>query len=341
MAQAAQGSRDEGIMDRRTLLVRGLAATAFTGLSSVPVCRAWGQPATYAAFLAGVRHEALGQGLPAGVIDQALALCKTPNAAVIKADRHQPEQVLTWAQYKDRVLTEKKLSDGLQAMTEQGERIGQIGGQYKVSRGVIAGIWGLESAYGTRMGKFSVIDALATLAFEGRRAAFFRGELFKALHILAQGGMEPRAMLGSYAGAMGQPQFMPSAYERFAVSYPEGGRPDIWRNEGDVFASIANYLARSGWQDGAIWGEAVIMPDSMAQAQLGRSHVRPLSWWVQQGVRPRAGRFADNAAMGAVIRPDGPGGEAFVVYHNFNVIRRYNASDFYALAVGILGDAIT
>lgn len=332
-------------MDRRTLLVRGLAATVVTGLSEVPLRQAWGRPADYAAFLAGVRHEALGQGLPAGVVDQALSLCESPNAAVIKADRHQPEQVLTWAQYKDRVLTEAKLSDGLQAMTEHGEQISQIGGQYKVSRGVIAGIWGLESAYGTRMGKFSVIDALATLAYEGRRAAFFRGELLKALHILAQEGMEPRAMMGSYAGAMGQPQFMPSAYERFAVSYPEGGRPDIWRNQGDVFASIANYLARSGWQEGGIWGEAVIVPDSIPQALLGRSHVRPLSWWVRQGVRPRAGRFADtsadSAAMGAIIRPDGQGGEAFVVYHNFNVIRRYNASDFYALAVGTLGDAIT
>jgi membrane-bound lytic murein transglycosylase B len=112
-----------------------------------------------------------------------------------------------------------------------------------------------------------------------------------------------------------------------------------------VFASIANYLARSGWQEGGIWGEAVIVPDSIPQALLGRSHVRPLSWWVRQGVRPRAGRFADtsadSAAMGAIIRPDGQGGEAFVVYHNFNVIRRYNASDFYALAVGTLGDAIT
>lgn len=332
-------------MDRRTLLVRGLAVSALTGLSSAPVYRAWGRPREYGVFLAGVRHEALQQGIAAGVVDRALALCTVPNAAVIKADQHQPEKVLTWAQYKERVLTEKKLSDGLQAMTQQGQRISQIGGQYQVGRGVIAGIWGLESAYGTRMGKFSVIDALATLAYEGRRAAFFRGELLKALHILAQNGMEPRAMLGSYAGAMGQPQFMPSAYERFAVSYPEGGRADIWRNEADVFASIANYLARSGWQDGGLWGEAVIVPESLPQVQLGRSHVRPLSWWVQQGVRPRAGRFsdssADTTAPAAIIRPDGPGGEAFVVYHNFNVIRRYNASDFYALAVGILGDAIT
>ncbi|WP_338331432.1 lytic murein transglycosylase [Acetobacter sp. LMG 32666] len=313
-------------------------------LVALPVCArnaAQGASGRYAAFLAGVRREAVAQGVSASVVAQAFAHVSAPNPKVLQADRHQPEFTLTWAQYKDRVLSEKKLNDGLSAIQQRADMLGQISGLYGVGRGAIAGIWGLESAYGTRMGTFSVIDALATLAYDGRRASFFRTELLKALHVAEQAGVPPANMLGSYAGAMGQPQFMPSAYLRYAASYPAGRRVDIWHNEGDVFASIANYLARCGWQAGQPWGEGVVLPDAMEQSLLGRTHVRPLAWWVQQGVRPRAGEFDMSVGEGAVIRPDGPGGEAFIVYHNFNVIRRYNPSDFYALAVGLLGDAIT
>nr|WP_279185232.1 lytic murein transglycosylase [Acetobacter syzygii] len=296
---------------------------------------------SYATFLAGVRREAIAQGVSASIIAQALAQTSQPNPKVLQADRHQPEFTLTWAQYKDRVLTEKKMNDGLSAVQQRDALLGQMSSLYGVSRGAMAGIWGLESAYGTRMGTFSVIDALATLAYDGRRASFFRSELLKAFHVVERAGVAPATMLGSYAGAMGQPQFMPSAYLRYAASYPAGGRADIWRNEGDVFASIANYLAQCGWQAGQPWGEGVLLPDTFAQSQLGRSQIRPIAWWQQQGVRPRAGNFDASVSEGAVIRPDGAGGEAFIVYHNFNVIRRYNPSDFYALAVGLLGDAIT
>ncbi|MFT8549767.1 MAG: lytic murein transglycosylase [Acetobacter okinawensis] len=329
-------------MLRRKLLLGGSAL-----LLAPPVYARHAQKAghtargAYATFLAGVAREAKGQGVSPSVVAQALALTTAPNAKVLQADRHQPEFTLTWAQYKDRVLSEKKMNDGLAAVQQRAGLLGQISGLYGVGRGALAGIWGLESAYGTRMGKFSVIDALATLAYDGRRASFFRAELLKALHVLEQAGVAPADMLGSYAGAMGQPQFMPSAYLRYAASYPAGGRADIWHNEGDVFASIANYLARCGWQAGQPWGEGVFVPDTLEQSQLGRSQTRPLAWWRQQGVRPRVGDFNASVSEGAVIRPDGPGGEAFIVYHNFNVIRRYNPSDFYALAVGLLGDAIT
>ncbi|MFT8861402.1 MAG: lytic murein transglycosylase [Acetobacter fabarum] len=326
-------------MLRRKFLLGGGAL-----LVASPVCArnaAQGATGSYAAFLAGVRREAVGQGVSASVVAQALAPLHVPNPKVLQADRHQPEFTLTWAQYKDRVLSEKKLNDGLAAIQQRAELLGRIGRLYGVAQGAIAGIWGLESAYGTRMGTFSVIDALATLAYDGRRASFFRTELLKALHVVEQAGVAPAHMLGSYAGAMGQPQFMPSAYMRYAASYPAGGRADIWHNEGDVFASIANYLARCGWQAGQPWGEGVVLPDALGQSLLGRNHVRPLAWWEQHGVRPRAGEFDASVQEGAVIRPDGPGGEAFIVYHNFNVIRRYNPSDFYALAVGLLGDAIT
>ncbi|QEO18374.1 lytic murein transglycosylase [Acetobacter vaccinii] len=325
-------------MLRRTLLAGGLAAFVTPALAA----RSPGAGgSSYAAFLAGVRREALAQGVSAATLSSALALAVEPNPKVLKADRHQPEFTLTWAQYKDRVLTETKIANGLDAVAGRTQLLDPISATYGVSKGAIAGIWGLESAYGVHMGTFHVIDALATLAYDGRRSSFFRSELLKSLVILDQGAIAPVQMLGSYAGAMGQPQFMPSAYLRYAASYPAGGRSDIWHNEGDVFASIANYLARCGWQQGQPWGEEVVLPASVTQDQLGRSRVKPVSWWAQLGVRPRAGHFASMQQDGAVIRPDGPGGEAFLVYHNFNVIRRYNPSDFYALAVGLLGDAIT
>lgn len=295
----------------------------------------------YATFLAGVRREAIQQGLSASIVDDALALTAEPNAKVLKADRHQPEFTLTWAQYKDRVITDKKISDGQAAVSQRSGLLNQISKIYGVDKGVIAGIWGLESAYGTKMGTYHVVDALATLAYDGRRSAFFRAELFKALHILNQGDITPAGMLGSYAGAMGQPQFMPSAYERYAASFPAGGRRDIWNNEADVFASIGNYLAKCHWQDGEPWGEPVQVPDTLEQNQIGRTQTHPTSYWSGQGVRPvMGGSFSGSGLEGAIVRPDGPGGEAYIVYHNFNVIRRYNPSDFYALGVGLLGSAI-
>ena len=326
-------------MLRRKLLLGGSAL-----LLASPVCARRAQHSAsgaYATFLSGVGREAIAQGVAPAVVAQALALTAAPNAKVLHADRYQPEFTLTWAQYKDRVLPEKKMNDGLAAVQERTDLLGRVSGLYGVGTGGIAGIWGLESAYGTRMGTFFVIDALATLAYDGRRASFFRTELLKALHVVERAGVAPANMLGSYAGAMGQPQFMPSAYLRYAASYPAGGRADIWHEEGDVFASIANYLAQCGWVAGQPWGEGVFVPDTLEQSQLGRNQTRPLAWWQQQGVRPRAGEFDASVSEGAVIRPDGPGGEAFIVYHNFNVIRRYNPSDFYALAVGLLGDAIT
>ena len=295
----------------------------------------------YARFLSVVRGEAIRQGMSASVVDAALAVTPAPNAKVLKADRHQPEFTLTWAQYKERVLTDKKILDGQSAVVQRKSLFSQVSSLYKVSTGAIAGIWGLESAYGKKTGTYHVIDALATLAFDGRRSSFFRAELFKALQILNQGDITPSAMLGSYAGAMGQPQFMPSAYQRYAVSFPEGGRRNIWTNEADVFASVANYLAKCHWRYGEPWGEAVHTPETLAQSETGRTIVRPSSYWVSKGVTPvLGGSFARPDLPGAIVRPDGLGGEAFIVYANFNVIRRYNPSDFYALAVGLLGDAI-
>jgi len=216
--------------------------------------------------------------------------------------------------------------------------LGAVRDRFGVGPAVITGIWGLESSFGTQTGDFYVVDALATLAWNGRRASFFRPELLAALRILNDGDITPPGMTGSYAGAMGQPQFMPTSYLRYAVDFTGDGRRNIWTNRADVLASIANYLAQCGWRSGQTWGQAVVLP-ARFDTDAGRTMRRPLEDWARLGIRPLDGRWraaADTST--AVLLPDGATGEAFVVYPNFAVIRRYNPSDFYALAVGLLGD---
>jgi peptidoglycan lytic transglycosylase B len=216
-----------------------------------------------------------------------------------------------------------------------------VRGRFGVDPGVVAGIWGLESSFGTGMGDFHVVEALATLAWEARRAGFFRGELLAALRILQHGDVTPAHMLGSYAGAMGQPQFMPSSYLRYAVDFEGHGRRDIWTSRPDVLGSIANYLAQSGWRGGEQWGQPVSLPARFDTAATGREIQRPVGEWMRLGVRAADGRSLAHADVpAAMLLPDGGAGDAFLVYANFAAIRRYNPSDYYALVVGLLGDAV-
>lgn len=308
-------------------------------MAGLPFDRAMAASGDYATFLAGVRREAEGKGVPASIVRRALALTTEPNAKVIRLDHHQPEFSLTWAQYRDKVLSAAKVAAGKEAVKKNHSLFQEISSHYGVDVEGISGIWGLESFYGRITGGFYIVDALATLAFEGRRASFFRSELMKALQILGDGEIAPEEMKGSYAGAMGQPQFMPSAYLTYAQSFPAGGAKDIWNSVPDVLASIANYLARCGWKQGEPWGQEIQVPEALPQADLGRKNERSLGAWMKAGVRRADGSaFARTDISGAVLRPDGAGGQAFMVYHNFNVFRRYNPSDFYALAAGLLGN---
>jgi membrane-bound lytic murein transglycosylase B len=202
------------------------------------------------------------------------------------------------------------------------------------------GIWGLESNYGGFTGGFNVVEALATLAWDGRRASFFRPELLTALKILDHHDIGPGQMTSSYAGAMGQPQFMPSAYVHYAVDFDGDGRRDIWNSRADSLGSIANYLLQVGWRPNEPWGQPILLPSGF-DAPTGREQRRSLGQWMQLGVR-RIDRtaFTRSDVTGAVLLPDGPGGDAFMVYANFAAIRRYNPSDFYALAVGLLGETV-
>jgi membrane-bound lytic murein transglycosylase B len=294
---------------------------------------------SFTEFLRSIRADARKAGISQGTLDRAFAGL-APNQKVLDRDRNQPEFTLTWAKYRDIVITDKRIVDGRAAVAANRALFQRVEQRFGVSTGSVAGIWGIESNFGTGTGSFRVIEALATLAWDGRRASFFRGELLAALKILEHGDVAPAAMTGSYAGAMGQPQFMPTSYLRYAVDFEGHGRRDIWSSKPDVLGSIANYLAESGWRAGQGWGQAVVAPQGLEAP--GRDAKRSLADWARAGVRPVIGRWNATAETPAgLIAPDGPTGETFLVYANFNAIRRYNPSDYYALAVGLIGDQVT
>ena len=295
-------------------------------------------PASFAGFISDIRSEARKAGIAPATLDAAFAGV-APNQKVLDRDRHQPEFTMTWARYRTLVITDKRIADGRAAVAANRTLLRRVEERYRVAPGVTAAIWGVESGFGTMTGDYRVIEALATLAWDGRRASFFREELIAALQILDHRDITPAAMTGSYAGAMGQPQFMPSSYLRYAVDFEGNGRRDIWTNKPDVLASIANYLASSGWRGGQGWGQAVTVP--AGQEIAGRDIKRPLSDWARSGVRPLEGRWvASMDTPAGLVAPDGAAGDVFAVFNNFNAVRRYNASDYYALAVGMIGDQV-
>ncbi|WP_428483221.1 lytic murein transglycosylase [Rhodopila sp.] len=322
---------------RRTLLACAVPAV-LAAYARVQPAQAAPAGNSFHDFLTEVRTQAKRAGIASATLDRAFAGV-TPNQKVLERDRHQPEFSMTWARYRTLVITDKRIVDGRQAVAANRALFRRVQERFGVAPGVIAGIWGLESSFGTGTGDFPVVEALATLAWEGRRAAFFRGELLAALKILDHGDIAPAGMTGSYAGAMGQPQFMPTSYLRYAIDFDGHGRRDIWTSNADVLGSIANYLAQSGWQDGQTWGQTVSVPSGFAAD--GRDARRPLSEWARAGVRPIGGSWAASPDTPAgIVAPDGTGGETFAVFGNFTAIRRYNPSDFYAIAVGLIGDQV-
>lgn len=293
-------------------------------------------------FLDGVRAEARRAGISAATLQRALGGIR-PVDRVIELDRRQPESSLTWEAYRDRIVNQARIDNGRRAYADNRALLDSLQGRFRVPGRIIVAIWGMETNYGTNTGGFGVVEALATLAWEGRRAAYFRGELISALRIIEAGHVAPERMRGSWAGAMGQPQFMPSSFERLAVDADGDGRKDIWDSRADALGSIANYLARSGWQEEERWGREVRLPEGFDTATATRENVRPLREWSRQGLA-----FTDGTALpasdtgAAVLIPGLPNGgtQAFLVLANFNAIRRYNPSNFYALAVGLLSDRL-
>lgn len=299
----------------------------------------------YRVFLKNMRLEAENSGISSKIIKEAFACTTQPNGHVLALDRHQPEFTLTWAQYRERVLPQTRLQEAKKAYHQVASLLSPLTREFSADDSVVMGIWGLETHFGAVQGHFNIIDSLTTLAFDGRRKKFFKSELMNALRILESGDIKAHKMLGSYAGAMGQPQFMPSAYLRYAVDGDHDGKRDIWTSRSDVFASISHYLAKRGWRRGLSWGQEVVLPSgndggaSLAAQKTKLAHWQKRSDWQRMGVAPLSGKWAFGDEETALLQPDGAAGEVFLVTHNFKAIRAYNPSDYYALGVGLLGSA--
>ncbi len=291
-------------------------------------------------WLAALKQEAEAQGIPAATVNAALDRV-TPLPRVIELDQRQPENVLTLDQYLGNVLVPARIEHGRKLRAQYHNLLHAIGDRYGVSAKTIMALWAVESAYGASMGNFRVVDSLATLAYDGRRPDLFRAELIDALKILAHGRFQVDDLKGSWAGAMGQVQFMPSTYLKYAADHGHGGEPDIWHDPGDVFASAANYLSALGWKRDETWGREVRLPRRFDEGQLGLPTQKSVADWARLGVRRiDGGPLPVSRIDGSIIAPDGVGGRAFLVYDNFRTIMKWNHSTYFALAVGLLGDAI-
>lgn len=315
------------------------------------------QDAAFKTWLEGVRTEALEKGIGAETLDYVLPTI-VPVQRVIKRDRNQPEIKQTYARYLKSRVSEWRKEKGAAMMKEHAASLQSAATRYGVQPRFIAAIWGIETNYGTVPLSYSVFDAVATLAYDKRRAKRFRRELFAALEILDKGYASFDLMKGSWAGAMGQPQFMPENYLRYAVDHDGDGQRDIWTSKEDVFASIAHYLQSFGWKDDQTWGRKVklpkggevslqgtqaegLKPDSWCAAYKTMGVWRDLQEWQDLGVRRLNGKdLPPRSIPAALIVGDKGDDEGYLVYRNFCSVMRYNPSFKYALAVGLLSDVI-
>ncbi len=321
------------MLDRRLLL----ASAAALPLAS-HAARA--QDQGFDRFIEGVMAEARRAGIRSSTLQAAFAGVG-PNSRVIELDRNQPEFKLTWPEYRAKVLPDSRLQLARQNYARERTLLTDVQRRFAVDPAIVMGIWGVESNFGSNKGNYRLVEALSTLAWEGRRASYFRKELMNSLKILDNGDVGPAKLTGGWAGAMGQPQFMPSSYLTYAVDFDGDGRRDIWDSKPDVFGSIANYMSKSGWRNGEPSAQPVSVPASIDPSTATRDNRRSLGTWMEMGVRREDGSpFSRSEVQGALIMPTGIApGQGFMVYPNFNAIRRYNPSDFYALAVGLLGDS--
>ncbi|QVM97386.1 lytic murein transglycosylase [Pseudomonas sp. SORT22] len=294
---------------------------------------------SFAQWQAGFRQQALQAGINASTFDRAF-LGVTPDMDVIKADRSQPEFTRPVWEYLDGALSPLRVRNGKGLLEKHAELLSQIEQRYGVDRNVLVSVWGMESNFGQFQGNKSVIRSLATLAYEGRRPAFAQAQLIAALQILQNGDIQPDAMKGSWAGAMGQTQFIPTTYNTHAVDFDGDGRRDIWNSSADALASTAHYLQSSGWKRGEPWGFEVLLVPGFDYWLADGSQRKPVSEWLQMGLKLPAGvrlPAGSEQLSAALLLPAGYRGPAFLVLDNFRAILKYNNSSSYAMAVGLLG----
>ena len=286
------------------------------------------------------KREAVGAGVSLRTLDQAIDGFQ-PIEKIIRLDRKQPEGTKSFFDYIETVVSEKRIKEARKLYKENKTLLDEVSAKYGLPPQYIVALWGIETSFGKVTGGFNVPHALATLAYDGRRAEFFRKELIQSLKIIDAGHISYPNMKGSWAGAMGQCQFMPSSFNSFAVDYDGDGKRDIWGTKADVFASIANYLSSSGWDKDSRWGDEVKRPKNFNHELEDIKTFKPLSYWKSLGLT-----YADGSALPESDKPAAlmyPGEfyeGAYLVYDNFNVILKWNFSRYFGTAVGTLADSI-
>ncbi|GEK45839.1 hypothetical protein HPA02_01220 [Bisbaumannia pacifica] len=296
-------------------------------------------PADFTGWLAQFRRQARAEGIGEATLAQALdGLRYRPR--VIELDRYQPEFVRPIWEYLDTAVSAQRVNQGRTKLADHRQTAEAVARRFGVPAEILVAIWGIESNYGGNFGSFSTLEALATLAYDGRRRDFARGELLAALRIIEAGDISADAMIGSWAGAMGHTQFIPSSFVAYAVDGDGDGRRDIWGSIPDVLASTANYLAEAGWRRGETWGVEVRLPAGFDYAQAELATRRSADEWAAMGVRGVNGAALPDFAAASVLVPAGANGSAFLVGPNYRAILRYNNATSYALAVGTLAERI-
>jgi membrane-bound lytic murein transglycosylase B len=293
-------------------------------------------------YVSGLKVEARSNGISESIINSAFDNIQYTERAV-KADKNQPEKKLTLDEYIPRAVPDWKVKQANRLYQEHKTALDRIGREYGVQPRFIVALWGVESNFGRLMGSYNVVEALSTLAYDGRREAFFRKQVMAALQILNEGHITPENMKGSWAGAMGQPQFMPTSFLTYAVDGNNDGKVDIWQNVDDVFASAANYLKMSGWNDEYTWGRQVKLASPVNSALKGveKEKGKSLADWQSIGVRKLNGEPLPDVAINAwLVQPDDNHGRAYLVYGNYQTLLKWNRSHYFALAVSHLADKV-
>jgi peptidoglycan lytic transglycosylase B len=314
------------------LLMSLLLAPTLTGAQKQKDFKTW---------VAELRTEALAKGISRATLDSTLSSVQfLPQ--VIDLEKSQPEFNLTLEEYLSRVVLDSRVLKGREELEANRDLLTKVYRRYGVQPSILVALWGIETDFGRSIGGYPVIDAVATLAYQGRRTDFFRRELFYALRIVDRGDITPDKMIGSWAGAMGQLQFMPSSFLSFAVDDDGDGRIDIWNSLQDVFASAANYLSRGGWVKDESWGWEVDLPKNFDSSSATLDVQKPLAEWKAMGVAyaEKGSYRSESSLLWSVVEPDGKKGRSFLVNTNYRALLKWNRSHYFAIAAGTLSDRI-
>lgn len=295
---------------------------------------------SFGSCLPQLRADAAGKGVSAQTFDRAMRGVE-PDMSVFDLMNNQPEFKTPIWDYIGSLVDDERVEDGRAAMRQWSRAISTAESRFNVDRYAIVGVWGVESNFGKNLGKRPLLQSLATLAcFQNRRQAYFRGELMATLQIIERGDIEPSRLTGSWAGAFGHTQFMPSTFLRLAVDLDGDGRRDIVDSVPDALGSTANFLAKAGWVEGLPWGYEVRLPAGFNASLAGRRSKKPLASWASMGVTRMDGKALSGNYQAAIIVPAGINGPAFLVTKNFDAFYSYNASESYGLAIALLGDRL-